>query len=160
LGFQADFHSWFIKEGEEISVSEGVSRLYQATLAESDHKTSRTATILMSSHPAGKLPALSTDAGCKEIVSVTYRLTGNDMKLKNRQFWKLRKKYWKAEFRFVVKIGPADLRFQILGKNGVLSTSHDDLRAEFIGPSDAKVKRPELPPRLASAGTMPSMMRY
>jgi hypothetical protein len=158
LSFYADFHSWFIKEGEEISVSEGVSRLYQATLAEGDHGTSRTATILMSSLPTGKLPALSTEAGCKEIVSVTYRLTGNDMKLKNRQFWKLRKKYWKAEFRFVVKIGPADLKFQILGKNGVLSTSHDDLKAEFIDPSDAKINRPELRSRLASVGTMPSLM--
>jgi hypothetical protein len=160
LSFHADFYRWLIKEGKEISVSEGVYRLYQATLAESDHRTSRIATILMSSLSVGNLPALSTDAGCKEIVLVTYRLTGNDMKLKNRQFWKLRKKYWKAEFRFVVKIGPTDLKFQILRKNRVLSNGHDDLEAEFLDPSDTKSKRPELPPQLASAGTVSSMMRY
>jgi hypothetical protein len=100
-----------------------------------------------------KLPVLSTDAGCREIVSVTYRLTGDDMKLKNRQFCKLKKKSWKAEFRFVVKIGPADLKFQILGKTGVLSTSHDDLKAEFLDPFDAKNKqRPRLRSNYASGG--------
>lgn len=65
------------------------------------------------------------------------------MKLKNRQFWKLKKKYWKAEFQFVVKIGPADLRFQILGKNGVLSSSHDNLVVEFMDPSDQKNGQPQ-----------------
>jgi hypothetical protein len=153
LEFSADSCSWFIREGEKISVSDGVSRLYTATLAEHDHQTPRSATILMSSLPLAKLPVLSTDAGCKEIVSVTYRLTGNDMKLKNRHFWKLKKKYWKAEFRFVVKIGPADLRFQILGKNGVLSTSHDDLKAEFMDTFDARNKqRLRLPSNYASGG--------
>jgi hypothetical protein len=94
-----------------------------------------------------KLPVLATDAGCREIVSVTYRLTGNDMKLKNRQFWKLKKKYWQAEFRFVVKIDPADLKFQILGKTGV------DLKAEFMDPFDARNKqRPRLPSNYASGG--------
>lgn len=151
--------SWFIKSGDEISVSEGISRLYTATLAEGEHKTPRQALILMSSLPNGKLPTLSTDDGCKEVVTVRYRLTGNDMKLKNRYLWKLKKKYWKAEFQFVVKIGPADLKFEILGKNGVLSTGHDDLKAEFMDPSDRKGKS-ERPPQLlhqASLGTMPDM---
>lgn len=128
--------------------------MYNATLAETDHNTPRSAMILMSSLPVGKLPQFSTDAGCKEVVSVKYKLTGNDMKLKNRQFWRIGKKYWKAEFLFVVKIGPADLKFQILGKNGVLSTSHDDLKAEFMDPHDVKEKRPHERP----SATLPSLM--
>lgn len=58
------------------------------------------------------------------------------MKLKNRQIWKLKKKYWKAEFFFVVKLGPADLKFQIVGKNGLLSSDHDSLEVDFMDPSD------------------------
>lgn len=107
----------------------------------------------MSSLPVQRLPQLTTDAGCKNVVLVNYRLTGNDMKLKNRQFWKLKKKYWKAEFYFVVKVGPADLRFQILGKNGVLSSSHDNLHVEFIDPSDQNIRRLER----SSAGSMPTL---
>ena len=133
--------------------------MYNATLAETDHNTPRSAMILMSSLPVGKLPQFSTDAGCKEVVSVKYKLTGNDMKLKNRYLWKLKKKYWKAEFQFVVKIGPADLKFEILGKNGVLSTGHDDLKAEFMDPSDRKGngERPPQLPHHPSVGTMPDM---
>lgn len=65
---------------------------------------------------------------------IKYQLTGNDMKLKNRQLWKVGRKYWKAEFIFVVNIGPADLRFNIVGKNGVLSSGHDKLDVEFMDP--------------------------
>jgi hypothetical protein len=137
--------SWFIKQGEEISVRNGISRPYAATFAQDDHQSTRHAQIVMSSYPPHELPYRTTDAGCKEVVLVKYKLTGGDMKLKNRQFWKMKKKYWKADFQFVVKIGPADLRFQILGKNGVLSSSHDNLQVEFMDPSDQKNGRPEGP---------------
>ena len=74
-------------------------------------------------------------------------MTDNDMKLKNRQLWKLKKKYWRAEFLFVVKLGPADIRFQVLGTNGVLSTDHDALQAEFLDPSEIRpAKTPTLTP--------------
>lgn len=72
------------------------------------------------------------------MVRVNFKLTENDMKLKNRQMWKLKKKYWRADFMFVTKLGPADLTFEILGKNGLLSTDHNSLQAEFLDPSEAK----------------------
>jgi hypothetical protein len=144
----ADIDSWFIREGEVISVKNGISRFYAATLAETDHQSTRYAQIVMSSRSSNELPYRTVDAGCKSVVLVKYQLTGNDMKLKNRQFWKLKKKYWRADFQFVVKIGPADLRFKILGKNGVLSSSHDNLVVEFMDPSDQKNGQP---PRVSTA---------
>lgn len=90
----------------------------------------------MSSLPVEQLPTVATDAGCKHVVTVDYKLTTNDMKLKNRQLWKLKKKYWRAEFYFVVMLGPADLKFQIVGKNGVLSSGHDSLTVEFVDSSE------------------------
>jgi hypothetical protein len=131
--------------------------MYTATLAENDHQHPRQATIVMSSLPAEKLPQMSTDPGCKKVVSVTYRLTGNDMKLKNRKFWELKRKYWKAEFSFMVRIGPADLKFEIRGKNGVLSTGHDDLKAEFADPSETKKERTCFLSNHESANIMPNM---
>ena len=125
-------NSWFIMEGQEVRVSEGIRREYGATLEEAEHDLPRHARIVMSKLPVKNLPRLSTDTGCQEVVMVNYKLTGNDMKLKNRQVWKLKKRYWKADFYFVVKLGPADLRFQILGKNGVLSSDHDKLDVEFL----------------------------
>lgn len=148
--------SWFIKEGQEISVNEGISRPYGATLAESEHHLPRHARIVMSTLPVHQLPRFTTDAGCQEVASVVYRLTGNDMKLMNRQVWKVKKKYWKADFSFVVKLGPADLKFQILGKHGVLSSDHDSLKVQFMDPSESKSPRPT-PPRHISVGSTPSL---
>ena len=110
-------------------------------MAENEHQLPRHARIVMSTLPVKQLPRLTTDAGCQDVVSVKYTLTGNDMKLMNRQVWKLKKKYWKADFSFVVKLGPADLRFQILGKNGLLSSDHDSLKVEFMDPSELKLPR-------------------
>ena len=151
-----DLDSWFIKEGQEVSVSDGIRRRYGATLAQNEHHLPRHAQIVMSTLPVKQLPQLMTDAGCQQVVSVNYRLTGNDMKLKNRQVWRLKKKYWKADFSFVVKLGPADLKFQILGKNGVLSSDHDSLKVEFMDPSELKSPRP-LPVQHVSVRSMPSL---
>lgn len=74
------------------------------------------------------------DASCQDVVAVKYKLTENDMKLKNRQIWKLKKQYWRANFEFVVKVGSADLRFQIRGNEGILSTDHDKLDVDFFDP--------------------------
>lgn len=64
------------------------------------------------------------------------------MKLMNKQFWKCKKKYWRASFFFVVKLGPADLRFQIVGENGILSSDHDKLSIEFMEGSEGSSDKP------------------
>ncbi|KAK3669914.1 hypothetical protein LTR78_010225 [Recurvomyces mirabilis] len=115
----------------KIEAAKGVRRPYGATITEAEGQQPRRAQIVMSSLPVEKLPVSSTDPGCKHVVTVEYKLTGNDMKLKNRQMWKIGKKYWQADFFFVVMLGPADLRFQIEGKQGILSSRHDSLKVEF-----------------------------
>lgn len=111
----------------------------------------------MCSLPVEKLPRFATDKNCKHVVSVSYHLTENDMKLKNRQFWKLKRKYWKANFYFVVKIGPADLRFEIVGKNGVLSSEHSSLKVEFIDPLGRKDSGRESSKMTVEPGLMPML---
>lgn len=133
-----DVNSWFIKQGEEIIVDEGRRRQYGITLKEGEIVTPRHAQIVMSSLPADRLPVLSIHKGCRPIVSVTYKLTKNDMTLESGQRWKLKKRFWKADFFFVTKLGPADLRFEILGRNGTLSSPHESLQVEFTDESNER----------------------
>lgn len=86
----------------------------------------------MCNHAGDQLPQLATDRRCQEVVLVSYTLTKNDMKQKAKFFKMKLKRYWKAHFLFVVKVGPADLRFEILGRDGVLSTDHGSLQVEFV----------------------------
>ncbi|PIB01699.1 hypothetical protein CB0940_02019 [Cercospora beticola] len=127
---------WFIRQGQALDTTLGARQNYSITLSEEEHKNPRTARIVMSSLAAKSLPTRYPHAGCKEVARVQYTLTENDMKLKNRQMWKLKKKYWRAEFAFVVNLGPADLKFQIIGTNGLLSSDHDALTIEFMDPSE------------------------
>ncbi|KAK5115755.1 hypothetical protein LTR62_000844 [Meristemomyces frigidus] len=129
---------WFIKRGQVIQASTGVRRPYGATLTEVEVSRSRRAQIVMSTNSVDQLPIMSTDAGCKHVATVDYRLTANDMTLmRTRHGWKRKKtSYWKANFYFVVMLGPADLRFQIVGENGVLSSSHEALQVEFADTTD------------------------
>lgn len=153
------FSSWFIKQGEEIIVEEGRRQQYKVTLKESDIENDREALIVTSSLPPDRLPVLSTQKGCQQIVSVKYKLTKNDMTLESRPRWaqmKFKKKLWHADFFFVTKLGPADLRFQILGRNGSLSSDHDSLKVDFADTVEIKIQRKSVPdltsPRTALSG--------
>jgi len=84
------------------------------------------------------------------------------MKPESGQGWKLmkEKKCWKADFFFVVKSGPADIRFQIVGMNGVLSSDHDSLDVEYLeGPEATAPARPPDPPPMEKVDQRKSTMR-
>ncbi|SMQ49896.1 unnamed protein product [Zymoseptoria tritici ST99CH_3D7] len=121
---------WFIRRGQKLDFAEGARQNYSSTLSEGEQKVPRHARVVMSNLPVHMLPQRFPHTGCKEVAKVQYVLTENDMKLKNRQVWKLKKKYWRAEFAFVVRVGPADLKFQVVGMNGLLSSDHDSLQVE------------------------------
>ncbi|KAK5707217.1 hypothetical protein LTR17_020906 [Elasticomyces elasticus] len=129
---------WVIKQGEEINATEGLRKPYGIILREADHNVQRHARIVMSALPVSQLPSRTTDAGCREVILVKYRLTSNDMKLTKYPVWKFKKSFWKADFFFVVKSGPADIKFQILGQNGILSSDHDSMDVEYLDPVEVK----------------------
>ncbi|KAK5170090.1 uncharacterized protein LTR77_004674 [Saxophila tyrrhenica] len=148
--YVVDIVEWFIKQGQEVSVSEGVHRQYTSTLADGEQLQPRQARIVMSTLPPNRLPRRLPDGGCQEVAKVNFTLTQNEMRLKNRQVWKLKKKYWLAEFIFAVKLGPADLRFEILGKDGVLTTGQNSLQAEFMDPLEHKSAKTPLRPEFVA----------
>lgn len=88
----------------------------------------------MAKDPDKQPPRLFDPATCEDLVRVNYTLTENDMMLVKSRF-KLGSGYWKAAFQFVVMLGSADLRFQIRGRNGLLSSDHDSLEVEFMDSS-------------------------
>jgi hypothetical protein len=146
--------SWFILKGAEVSVSDGIKRQYGATLSDEERHDVRTARIVMSSRDEFHLPMLTTDNACHQVATVRYRLTDNDMKLKKNALG--RSKYWKAHFTFSVNIGAADLRFQILGDNGVLSTDHESLNVAFMDPAEGAAQPPAEPVRFAAPSSRSS----
>ncbi|KAK1086943.1 hypothetical protein LTR33_001309 [Friedmanniomyces endolithicus] len=140
---------WFIKQGQVVDVSKGILRAYCMRLGDQERSKTHRARIVISPLPTHQLPLRTTDTGCRELAAVQYRLTDNDMKPEKGQGWKVMKKTkcWKADFFFVVKLGPADIKFQIVGMNGMLSSDHDSLDVEYLeGPEVTAPARPPDPP--------------
>jgi hypothetical protein len=109
----------------------------------------------MSSLPAYQLPKSMKGHGVTPLCSVESVLNHEDMKLKNRHWYvpffcierpgvlfcfliiffylnnpryNLGPKYYRAEFELRVLIGPADLKFQMWGRNGRLSKDHEEIQ--------------------------------
>jgi len=137
-----------------LDVERGIRRAYCMRLGEQELSKTHRARIVISPLPINQLPSRTVEAGCRELAAVQYRLTGNDMKPEKGQGWKVMKKTkcWKADFFFVVKLGPADIRFQIVGMNGVLSSDHGSLDVEYLEGLEATAPaRPPDPPPMEKA---------
>lgn len=113
-----------------IDVQKGVHRDYRAEL-QADERTKQRHVRIVMAMPDKPLPRFFDANTCPQLVKVKYNLTDNDMKVVKKPFG-LGKKYWLADFKFVVKVGAADLRFQIQSANGVLSSDHENLEVEFL----------------------------
>lgn len=121
--------SWFIVRGDEIDAGAGIRRPYCADLTDQNRFDERQVRIVSSRLQGERLPQLLSGSGWDELVRVRYRLTDGTMKLiRNR--WRPKASFWRAEFSFVVKLGPADISFQIESANGIINT--DTVEAEFM----------------------------
>lgn len=85
----------------------------------------------MSTLPADQLPTSLNKPGAHRLCRVESQLPQN-MKIKNRHWYNRGPKYSRADFDVQVIVGAADLKFQTLDRNGVLSQSHDTIAVEWV----------------------------
>lgn len=96
----------------------------------------------MSTLPAAELPANLNHPGAQRLCKVESALP-SDMKAKNRRWYNTGSQYRRAEFDVQVLVGAADLKFRTLGKDGILSQTHDTIDVEWY--SGLKVDRQTQP---------------
>ena len=85
----------------------------------------------MSSLPISELPRSLKKEGAKSVCAVELVLSHQDMKKKNRHWYNLGPEYFRAEFDMKVIIGAADLKFEMLGKDGVVSKPHSEVQVQW-----------------------------
>lgn len=74
--------------------------------------------VVMSSLPANQLPRSLKRDGARAVCAVESLLKSQDLKLKNRHWYNMKPRYYRAEFNVRVLILAASLRFEIVGKDG------------------------------------------
>lgn len=151
-------------QGEKVSIMEGVRHQYRLKLTlGKEHLPWRTQ-IVMSTLPIAHLPRSMKWEGVKPVCTVESRLNPADMKLKNRHWqvlachypirmtnienrYNFGPQYQRADFYVKILLGPADLKFQMWGKNGQLNKNHDEIEVQWnplpVSPSTDSGSREE-----------------
>ena len=86
----------------------------------------------MSALPASELPRSLKKEGARPVCAVESILSDRDMKKKNRHWYNMGPEYYRAEFDMKVIIGAADLKFEMLGKDGVVSKPHNEVEVQWV----------------------------
>jgi hypothetical protein len=113
-----------------VSVQEGVKQHYSLKVQPGLEHLPWMTQIVMSTLPAQLLPTSLNKEGAQRVCKVE-SLLPQDLKLKNRRWYNAGPQYLRAEFDMQVLIGPADLKFQNLSKDGIISRDHAAIEVEW-----------------------------
>lgn len=91
--------------------------------------------VVSSALPVSQLPTSMRMEGVKPVCGVESVLNERDMKLKNRHWYQFRPKYYRAQFDVRVIVGAADLKFQLVGLDGIVSKDHEEIQVEWTVPT-------------------------
>lgn len=84
----------------------------------------------MSTLPTYQLPSNLRQGGAKKVCHVQFDVSPGHMKLKNRHWYNLGSKYYRAEYEVRAIMGTG-LRFQVWGKDGLLSKDHEEIQVSW-----------------------------
>lgn len=118
-------------QGEKVSVKDGIRHHYHMKLNPGSEGMPWRTQIVRSSLPPKDLPPSMHRDGWRAVCQVEAGLNTRDMKLKNRHWYNCKPKYWLADFDVKVIVGSADLRFEMSGKDGVISKTHEQIAVQW-----------------------------
>lgn len=96
------------------------------------------AQIVKSGMKASRLPQSMARGGVEEVCRIEAKFDDKSRTLKNHQWYKLGHQYSLADFEVRVIIGPADLKFQMVTKEGeALSEDHQEIEVTWEPPQAA-----------------------
>ena len=130
-------------QGQIISVKDGIKHDYKLKLQPTEIAKPWKTQIVMSTLPVEQLPRSLQGPGSQSVCAVESVLSLDDMKKKNRHWYNTGPEWYRAQFAMQVIIGAADLKFQIIGKNGVVSKTHNEVAVQWTS-----VTPPENPRRV------------
>ncbi|KAK5083734.1 hypothetical protein LTR05_006239 [Lithohypha guttulata] len=122
---------WIIKQGQRIDAREGIRQQHRLKLDLGKERHTWRTQIVCSSLPPTQLPKSMKWEGTKPVCVVESIIDGADLKLKNKHWYNLGKQYIRADFALKILIGPADLKFQLWGRDKQLSKSHDQIAVQW-----------------------------
>jgi hypothetical protein len=158
--------AWFVRKGEPVSVDQPIIHRFVKKVSPGDPRRAFPTSVVESNIDAGRLPDQMN--GCKTCLQVhltSLGFTTNDVPdtrilcdissdlseadekkftEKNKNFWSLKKHYFRIEYSVRVLIGAADIRFELWFSDQKLSRDQS-IKVEWT-PTQAPMSR-QLPPK-------------
>jgi hypothetical protein len=94
----------------------------------------------MSTLPAAELPRSLKKEGAKLVCTIESIFSHQDMKKKNRHWYNKGPEYYRVDLDMRVIIGAADLKFEMLGKDGVVSKPHSEIQVQWASTTTKETK--------------------
>lgn len=122
---------WIIKQGQRVNARDGILQQYRLKLDLGKERIPWRTQIVCSSLPPTQLPRSMKWEGTKPVCVVESIIDGADLKLKNRHWYNFGKQYIRADFTLKIIIGPADMKFQLWGRNKQISRDHEQIAVQW-----------------------------
>ncbi|OAL00042.1 hypothetical protein IQ06DRAFT_250606 [Phaeosphaeriaceae sp. SRC1lsM3a] len=107
--------AWFVRKGEPVSVDQPIVHRFVKKVSPGDPRRAFPTSVIESSLEAGNLPS-QMNHDTRILCEISSDLSVADEKKfveKNKNFWSMKKHYFRIEYSVRVLIGPADIRFEL-----------------------------------------------
>ncbi|KAL4997404.1 hypothetical protein BDV10DRAFT_195126 [Aspergillus recurvatus] len=144
--YAVDQIEWLIIQGDAISHT-GISKDFQLKMKPGEEHLPWKVHIVMSTAPRYRLPKSMASGtatgtgpgeGVQHVCSLDITTDDVDRKLKNRRWFNMRPRYWRAVFDVRVVVGAADLTFQLWSREQrIRCGGHEPIKVQWMpaGPS-------------------------
>ncbi|KAL4757094.1 Hsp70 family protein [Aspergillus foveolatus] len=130
--YAIDQIEWLIIQGNTVPHT-GISKDFQLKIKPGEEHLPWKVHIVMSTNPPDMLPQSMRVKGAQHVCSLDISTDDVDRKMKNRRWYNMRPRYWRALFEVRVIVGAADLTFQLWSKDQrIRSSHHEPIRVQWM----------------------------
>ncbi|KAL2847805.1 hypothetical protein BJY01DRAFT_234186 [Aspergillus pseudoustus] len=130
--YAIDQIEWIVLQGKPVPYT-GITKDFQLKMKPGEEHLPWKVHIVMSANPVEQLPQSTSRAGAQHVCSLDINTDSVERKLKNKHWYSMRPKYWRATFDVRVVVGAADLTFQLWSKDQrVRSSNHEPIKVQWM----------------------------
>ncbi|KAL4914331.1 hypothetical protein BDW62DRAFT_145246 [Aspergillus aurantiobrunneus] len=134
--YAVDQVEWLIIQGCTVPHT-GISKDFQLKMKPGEEHLPWKVHIVMSTNPPYSLPRSMAGRGVQHVCSLDIITEDVDRKLKNRRWYRMRPRYWRATFDVRVVVGAADLKFQLWSREQrIRSGQHEPIQVQWMPATD------------------------
>ncbi|KAL2855677.1 hypothetical protein BJX68DRAFT_264031 [Aspergillus pseudodeflectus] len=130
--YAVDQIEWIVLQGIPVPHT-GITKDFQLKMKPGEEHFPWKVHIVMSPNAVEQLPQSMARQGAQHVCSLDISTDNVERKLKNKHWYSMRPKYWRATFDVRVVVGAADLTFQLWSRDQrIRSSNHEPIKVQWM----------------------------